>query len=119
MNFSKKSGKKKAAAAAVICFVAAIAITGTYTFNDYRKSQSEKDLAMAEEMNLTEENTDETVDGEIVANELTVEEADVSMQKQEEMDDVETPEKVEETSSEEVGNISTSNAANVNFSEDT
>lgn len=113
MKFSKKTGNKKAAAAAVICFVAAIAIAGTYTFNDYRKSKSEKDLAMAEE------NTDETVDGEIVANELTSEEVDVPIQEQEEMDDVETPEKVEETSSEEIGNISTSNAANVNFTEDT
>jgi len=55
MNFSKKSGKKKAAIATVVCFAAAIAIAGTYTFNDYKKSQSEKELAMAEEMNFTEE----------------------------------------------------------------
>ena len=106
MKFSKKTGNKKAAAAAVICFVVAIAIAGTYTFNDYRKAQSEKDLAMAEEMNLTEENTDETVDGEIVANQLTVEDTEVPMQKQEEMEEAEIP-------SEKVESISTSNAANV------
>ena len=78
MNFSKKTGKKKAAAAAVICFVAAIAITGTYTFNDYKKSKNEKEIAMAEEQALTKEKytvtdenplADEAVDGEIVANE--------------------------------------------------
>lgn len=78
MNFSKKTGKKKAAAAAVICFVAAIAITGTYTFNDYKKSKNEKEIVMAEEQALTKEKytvtdenplADEAVDGEIVANE--------------------------------------------------
>ena len=74
MNFSKKTGKKKAAAAAVICFVAAIAITGTYTFNDYKKSLKEKELAKVEEIEDTAENEvaepEETVDGEIVANEI-------------------------------------------------
>ena len=69
MNFSKKSGKKKGAAAAVICFVAAIAIAGTYTFNDYKQSQYEEELAKAEEMDFTEEEQ-EAVDGEIVANEV-------------------------------------------------
>ena len=85
MKFSKKTGNKKAAAAAVICFVAAIVLAGTYTFNDYKKSQSENDLAMAEEMNLTEENTDETVDGEIVTNELMAEDTEEPMQEQEEI----------------------------------
>ena len=31
--------KRRATVAAVLCFVAAIAIAGTYTFNDYRKTQ--------------------------------------------------------------------------------
>ena len=88
MNFSKKNGKKKAAAAAVICFVAAIAITGTYTFNDYKKSQSEKEIALAEEHDLTNEKytvtdenplADEAVDGEIVSNEADTSASDSSV----------------------------------------
>ena len=130
MNFSKKTGNKKAAAAAVICFVAAIAIAGTYTFNDYRKSQSEKDLAMAEEMELMEEYPDETVDGEIVSNEpaeqmenaASVEEQgdnpdtnDDAKAEAEEQDDGNV--KTAPTSSEEIENVSAFHAANVNFTE--
>lgn len=107
MKFSKKTGNKKAAAAAVICFVAAIAIAGTYTFNDYKKSQSEKDIAMAEEETVVEELPDETVDGEIVENEPTTEEAN---------EPVEEP---EEIFSEETESVSISPLENVNFSEDT
>ena len=113
MNFSKNSGKKKAAAAAVVCFVAAIAITGTYTFNDYKKSQNEKELAMAEETDVTKEKytvtegeslADEAVDGEIVASEAD---------ENEEVSDEETEKEqaivnVEETA--------VNNVANVNFS---
>ena len=39
---------RRATVAAVLCFVAAIAIAGTYTFNDYRKTQK-NELAKAEE----------------------------------------------------------------------
>lgn len=78
MKFSKKSGKKKAAVAAVICFAAAIAITGTYTFNNYKESKSDNNFAMADESDVTEEKytvsskeevIDQAVDGNIVANE--------------------------------------------------
>ena len=117
MNFSKKTGNKKAAAAAVICFVAAIAIAGTYTFNDYKKSKSEKEIAMAEEMDLTEEMPDETVDGEIVENELPVEEEIVSSK--EVIDDSQADVAVKETTDEIVEDVTASQAANVNFSEDT
>lgn len=37
----KKRPRKKGATAAVLCFVAAIAIVGTYTLKDYRKTQQE------------------------------------------------------------------------------
>ena len=40
--------KRRATVAAVLCFVAAIAIAGTYTFNDYRKTQK-NELAKAGE----------------------------------------------------------------------
>ena len=50
MNKNQKPSmsKRRAAVAAVLCFVAAIAIAGTYTFNDYRKTQK-NELAKAEE----------------------------------------------------------------------
>lgn len=50
MNKNQKPSmsKRRATVAAVLCFVAAIAIAGTYTFNDYRKTQK-NELAKAEE----------------------------------------------------------------------
>ncbi len=48
-RFKPKRKKRGAAIAAVLCFVAAIAIVGTYTFKDYRESQREIELAQAEE----------------------------------------------------------------------
>lgn len=114
MNFSKNSGKKKAAAAAVVCFVAAIAITGAYTFNDYKKSQSEKEIAMAEEDVTKEKYTvtegedllDETVDGEIVPEDEIEDDKNTST------------EKTNENVTEEKQEVSVSHAANVNFSDE-
>lgn len=40
---------KGATVAAVLCFVAAIAIVGTYTFNDYKRTQQKTELARVEE----------------------------------------------------------------------
>ena len=37
-NEKTSMSKRRATVAAVLCFVAAIAIAGTYTFNDYRKT---------------------------------------------------------------------------------
>lgn len=50
MNKNQKPSmsKRRATVAAVLCFVAAIAIAGTYTFSDYKKTQK-KELAKAEE----------------------------------------------------------------------
>lgn len=49
MNKNQKPSmsKRRATVAAVLCFVAAIAIAGTYTFNDYRKTQK-NELAKAQ-----------------------------------------------------------------------
>lgn len=57
MNQRQKPSQKKkgATVAAVLCFVAAIAIVGTYTFNDYKKTQQKEQLARIEETNDTEE----------------------------------------------------------------
>lgn len=50
MNQRQKPKKRRGATVAtVLCFVAAIAITGTYTFKDYREKQREEEPAEAEE----------------------------------------------------------------------
>lgn len=55
---SPSQKKRGATVAAVLCFVAAIAIVGTYTFNDYRKTQQDE-LARAEETNNTDDKAQE------------------------------------------------------------
>ncbi len=50
-----KRKKRGAAVAAVFCFVAAIAIVGTYTFKDYKETQKEQLLAQTK----TSDNTNE------------------------------------------------------------
>ena len=47
--------KRSAAVAAVVCFVAAIALVGTYTFNDYKRTQQKEKLALAEEDDTKDE----------------------------------------------------------------
>lgn len=51
MNKKQTPSQKKRAAtvAAVLCFVAAIAIVGTYTFSGYKEVQQREELAKAEE----------------------------------------------------------------------
>ena len=57
MNKRQKPSQKMkgATVAAVVCFVAAIAIVGTYTFNDYKRTQQKEQLAGTEEKNDTED----------------------------------------------------------------
>lgn len=69
------SQKKRAATvAAVLCFVAAIAIVGTYTLSGYREVQQREELARAEEeakeeqqneMNMAEETGSPEIDNQI------------------------------------------------------
>lgn len=47
LKFHARRKKRGAAVAAVLCFAAAIAIVGTYTFRDYQKSKQEQELADA------------------------------------------------------------------------
>lgn len=51
----QRKQRRGAAVAAVVCFVAAIAIVGTYTFKDYRQSRLEKQMAKAEEIQKSAE----------------------------------------------------------------
>lgn len=128
MKFSKNDGKKKAAAAAVVCFVAAIAITGTYTFNGYKKSQNEKELAMAEET-LTEEKytvtegeslVDEAVDGEISSDNDGVggDRKDIGQDADDTLKELDSDEENNLSGSawNRIEEASVANAANVNFS---
>lgn len=56
MNQRQKPKKRKGTTVAtVLCFAAAIAIAGTYTFRDYREKQREDELAQAEELKKTQE----------------------------------------------------------------
>ena len=57
MNKRQRPSQKKrsAAVAAVVCFVAAIALVGTYTFNDYKRTQQKEKLALAEEDDTKDE----------------------------------------------------------------
>lgn len=55
----KPRKRNGATVAAVLCFVAAIAIVGTYTFKNYRETQREEKLAQAEK---TEDKTKEKTD---------------------------------------------------------
>ena len=74
---SPSQKKRGATVAAVLCFVAAIAIVGTYTFNDYRKTQQDE-LARAEETNDTEDKAQEEPSQE--ANNLAVKEEEKTTQ---------------------------------------
>ena len=47
-----KKRKRGPAVAAVLCFVAAIAIVGTYTFKDYKQAQKEQLQAKMEKVHL-------------------------------------------------------------------
>lgn len=67
MNQRQKPKKRKGiTVATVLCFVAAIAITGTYTLRDYRETQRKEELAQAEEWKKAQEEQEksEETDGE-------------------------------------------------------
>lgn len=90
-NQRKKSKPRKrrgATAAAVLSFAAAIAIVGTYTFRDYKESQREDQLALAEEARETQqqepEESQETNTDLILNTEEPAEEEENSMTEEEE-----------------------------------
>ncbi len=57
MNKRQRPSQKRkgATVAAVVCFVAAIALVGTYTFNDYKRTQQKEQLALAEKEDDTKD----------------------------------------------------------------
>lgn len=84
----KPRKRRGATAAAVLSFAAAIAIVGTYTFRDYKESQREDQLALAEEARETQqqepEESQETNTDLILNTEEPAEEEENSMTEEEE-----------------------------------
>lgn len=92
-RFKPKRKNRGAAVAAVLCFAAAIAIVGTYTFKDYRESQRE-----IEQMELSQAKKQEQRENTEEANtDLIINEKDENILTEAPKPDTkETPEEVQE-----------------------
>lgn len=118
-RFKPKRKNRGAAVAAVLCFAAAIAIVGTYTFKDYRQSQQE-----IEQMELSQakkqEPKEETEKSEPANTNLIVnEKEDDALAKASETADTEETEEEETESKPEENTEQTAGESNaVNFSGD-
>lgn len=66
-RFKPKKKRKGAAVAAVLCFVAAIAVVGTYTLKDYRETQRELEQAQARKLEQKEKS--EAANTDLIFNE--------------------------------------------------
>lgn len=106
---------KGATVAAVLCFVAAIAIVGTYTFSDYKRIQREEQFAKAVEDDTKEEEKEEPAEE---ANNLVFKQEEPEVE--EEPEELEVPDPTENTDSNpQTGVQSTAgSSASINFSED-
>lgn len=119
MNKRPKSSRRKSASVGIaVCFVAAVAIMGTYTLRTYQESElQEQDTA--EETDSTEEGTNEparsaNTDRLVID---TEDEEDAQNAESEENQE-EEPETSEEGTGSEALGASTSGAASLNFTED-
>ena len=115
-KFKPKRKNRGAAVAAVLCFVAAIAIVGTYTFKDYRESQ--RDI---EQMELSQAKKPEQKEQTEKSNRIVNEKEEETLNKPlEAVDTKETEEEEQETetqSNRENGTEQTAGKSNaVNFS---
>ena len=108
---------KGATAAAVICFVAAIAIVGTYTFSDYKRIQREEQFAKAVEDDTKEEEKEEPAEE---ANNLVFKQEEPEPEAEEEPEELEIPAPAENTDNNpQTGVQSTAGSStSINFSED-
>ena len=91
MNKRQRPSQKKrsAAVAAVVCFVAAIALVGTYTFNDYKRTQQKEELELAKKEDDTNEEKEKEPAEE--ANNLVINNKEEA-KPEEEPEEPETPE---------------------------
>lgn len=108
---------KGATVAAVLCFVAAIAIVGTYTFSDYKRIQREEQFAKAVEDDTKEEEKEEPAEE---ANNLVFKQEEPEPEAEEEPEELEVPAPAENTDSNpQTGVQSTAGGStSINFSED-
>ena len=117
MNKRQKPSQKMkgATVAAVLCFVAAIAIVGTYTFSDYKRIQREEQFAKAVEDDTKEEEKEEPAEQ---ANNLVFKQEEPEVE--EEPEELEMPDPTENTDSNlQTGVQSTAGSStSINFSED-
>ena len=99
MNKRQRPSQKKkgAAVAAVVCFVAAIALVGTYTFNGYKRTQQKEELELAKNEDDTEE--ERTKEPAEEANNLVIN------NKEDKEPEVEPEEPEEEDTSEETNSV--------------
>lgn len=119
MNKRQKPSQKMkgATVAAVLCFVAAIAIVGTYTFSDYKRIQREEQFAKAVEDDTKEEEKEEPAEE---ANNLVFKQEEPEPEAEEEPEELEVPAPAENTDSNpQTGVQSTAGGStSINFSED-
>lgn len=107
--------------AAVLCFVAAIAVVGTYTFKDYRETQREFELAQAREQEQKNKEESETANTDKIFNEKEedviakqAEEAARQAREEQEMKEAEQDSE-EEKESEEQTEQTAGNSESLNF----
>lgn len=95
MNQKQRPRRKNrgATVAAVLCFVAAIALVGTYTFKDYRNTQKEQLLAQTEEIG-NRKNEEETQKAKETTTDLIINRAETEKTEdaEEEKAEIETQE---------------------------
>lgn len=107
--------------AAVLCFVAAIAVVGTYTFKDYRETQREFELAQAREQEQKNKEESEAANTDKIFNEKEedviakqAEEAARQAREEQEMKEAEQDSE-EEKESEEQTEQTAGNSESLNF----
>lgn len=122
-RFKPKKKRRGAAVAAVLCFVAAIAVVGTYTFKDYRETQREFELAQAREQEQKNKEESEAANTDKIFNEkeedvLAKQAEEAARQAREEQEmkeaeqDGEEEKEVEEQTEQTAGNSESLNFAN-------
>ncbi len=120
MNKRQKPSQKMkgATVAAVICFVAAIAIVGTYTFSDYKQVQQEEQFAKAVEEDDTKDKEEKTKEPAEEANNLVI--SNQPEKQEEEPETEEIPDTSEETDQNAGTGVQSTqgNGTAINFSED-
>lgn len=120
MNKRQRPSRKRKGASVgiVVCFVAAIAVVGTYTLRDYREAKKQESAAI-EEMNETKEKKAEQAEqtnNNLVIN--TAEEDEKETPEENTQDTQQSQNTEQETTTEENTQQTTGQSASVNFTQD-